>query len=301
MYDVIILGAGPAGLSCAVYTGRGGLSTLVIEKMFVGGQVSTTYEVDNYPGVPEGLSGVDLATKFSEHAQKFGAEIKYENVTGFDFDGPVKRITTEQDEYTARAVVLAMGAQPRELGLPRENALRGSGVSYCATCDGAFFRGREVCVIGGGDTALEDAVYLSRFCSTVHLIHRRDAFRGHHNLVQKVTDTANITIHYDTVAEEILGENKVEGVRVKNVKDGSPSELSVSGIFIAVGTVPTTDMVKDVLPLTKGGYILTDEYMQTAIPGVYAVGDLREKPLRQIITAAADGALAGYHITTQDF
>ncbi len=299
MYDVLIIGGGPAGLACAVYTGRGGLSTLVLEQTFLGGQVTTTYEVDNYPGIPETISGVDLATRFGEHAARFGAEIKYETITGLTLDGEIKTVTTTGGIYTARYVVLAMGATPRELGLPREAALRGAGVSYCATCDGAFYRGKDVCVVGGGDTALEDAVYLSRFCHSVHLIHRRDQFRAHQGLVRQVRAAENITIHYDSVAEEIVGEPTVQGIQIRNVKTDETTVLDASGLFIAVGTKPSTELVADQVPLTEDGYIVTNDRMETAVSGVYAAGDLRKKQLRQIITAAADGAVAGYNITTR--
>lgn len=300
VYDVIVIGAGPAGLSCALYAGRGGLKALVLEKLFVGGQVATTYEVDNYPAVVENLSGVDLAARFLEHAQKFGAEIKYETITALSLDGAVKTVTTTKGQYQSRRIVLAMGAQPRKLGLAREEALRGAGVSYCATCDGAFFRGKPVAVVGGGDTALEDAVYLSRFCDTVHLIHRRNQFRGHQRLAEQAAVTKNIVIHYDTVVEELLGETRVEGVVLRDVNNQTSERLPVDGLFIAVGTIPSTELVNGLLPLTPDGYIETDETMQTSLPGVYAAGDVRKKPLRQIITAAADGAIAGYHITTQE-
>lgn len=295
MYDVVIIGGGPAGMSCGLYAGRAGMKTMIIERMFSGGQMSTTNEVENYPGVENVISGAELAYKFENQARKFGVEFLNADVTGVQLEGQVKKIVTGQETLETRTVVFAMGTVARKLGLEDEARLTGKGVSYCATCDGAFFRGKEVAVIGGGDTALEDALFLSRFCQKVYLVHRRNEFRGAKVLQDQVLQTENIEICYQMVAEKILGEDSVEGVVLRQVESEKQRELAVQGIFVAVGSDPSSQLVQEVLELSKGGYILTDDTMQTSLPGVYAAGDIREKQLRQIITAASDGAIAGFN------
>lgn len=295
MYDVVIIGGGPAGMSCGLYAGRAGMKTMIIERMFSGGQMSTTNEVENYPGVENVISGAELAYKFENQARKFGVEFLNADVTGVRLEGQVKKIVTGQETLETRTVVFAMGTVARKLGLEDEARLTGKGVSYCATCDGAFFRGKEVAVIGGGDTALEDALFLSRFCQKVYLVHRRNEFRGAKVLQDQVLQTENIEICYQMVAEKILGEDSVEGVVLRQVESEKQRELAVQGIFVAVGSDPSSQLVQEVLELSKGGYILTDDTMQTSLPGVYAAGDIREKQLRQIITAASDGAIAGFN------
>ncbi|MCI9627217.1 MAG: thioredoxin-disulfide reductase [Clostridia bacterium] len=295
MYDVVIIGGGPAGMSCGLYAGRAGMKTMIVEKMFSGGQMSTTNEVENYPGVENVISGAELAYKFENQARKFGVEFLNADVTGVQLEGAVKKIVTSQETLETKTVVFAMGTVARKLGLEDEARLTGKGVSYCATCDGAFFRGKDVAVIGGGDTALEDAIFLSRFCSKVYLVHRRNEFRGAKVLQDQVLQTENIEICYQMVAEKILGENRVEGVVLRQAENMAQRQLTVQGIFVAVGSDPSSQLVQEVLELSKGGYILTDDTMQTSIPGVYAAGDIREKQLRQIITAASDGAIAGFN------
>ncbi len=294
MFDVIIIGAGPGGLGAGLYTSRGGFETLILEGMFIGGQAATTYEVDNYLGFDETPSGSDLTEKMRSHAQKFGAQIQSETVEELSLEGKIKTVRTNRQTYETKTVIFAMGAKPRPLGAEGEERLRGMGVSYCATCDGAFFRGREVCVVGGGDTALEDALFLEKFCSRVTLIHRRDSFRAIKVLQNRVVNSDKINILYDSTVTKITGDDSVNGVEIKNLKSGASTELAVSGIFIAVGNLPQSELVRGLVKTDEAGYIVTDENMCTSIPGVFACGDVRKKPLRQIVTAVADGAVAAY-------
>ena len=294
MYDIIIVGAGAGGLTAGLYAGRGGLKTLIIEKMFSGGQAATTYEVDNYPGFDETIGGPDLMMKMEKHCKKFGAEIIYEDVVEIDVDHSIKKVKTNKNTYESKTIILAMGANPKELGLEKEREFRGTGVSYCATCDGAFYRDKNVAVIGGGDTAVEDALFLSKFCPKVYIIHRRDELRAVKVLQDAVFANDKIEIVWDSTVEKILGDHNVEGITVKNIKSGEIRDLSIEGLFIAIGVTPNSEMVKNKVEVNKNGYIITDDAMQTNKPGVYAVGDIREKYLRQIVTAAADGAIAAY-------
>ncbi len=290
--DLVIIGAGPAGLAAGIYGKRAGLDTLIIEENGIGGgQVLTTYDVDNYPGMP-GISGMELGTKMYEHAQAEGVEFMESSVKGLDVSGPVKKLILSDGEVEAKTVVIATGAVHNHLGLPGEEELAGMGVSYCATCDGAFFKNRATAVIGGGDVALEDAIFLARACSKVYLIHRRDEFRGAKKLADIVSTTENIEILYDTVPDEIVGSDAVEGLKVHNVKTNEERTLSVEGVFIAVGTHPVTEYLKGVVDMDERGYIRAGEDCATNVPGVYAAGDVRTKALRQIVTAAADGACA---------
>ena len=293
MYDVAIIGEGPAGMTAAIYATRAGLSAVVLEKAFPGGQMAITPEIDNYPGF-EHISGFELSDKMSKQAKKLGAEIMRADVANIDFVPGNNTITTTKGEISAKTVILALGASHRTLGIPGEDAFRGKGVSYCATCDGNFFRGRDVCVIGGGNTALEDALYLANICSKVYLIHRRDTFRGFDALVKRVLETENIVTVLDSVAEEIHGDERVTSITVKNVKTGEIQSLNISGCFVAIGTAPNTDLIKDKITLTSDGHIAAGENTETNLPGVYAAGDVREKVSYQIITAAADGAVAAH-------
>lgn len=292
MEDIIIIGGGAAGLTAAMYAGRYGLSPVVFEKLFVGGQAATTYEIDNYMGFNEGVTGPELMEKMQLHAEKFNAQIKYENIVSVSLTGDEKVVETKKGTYTAKTVLLAMGAIPRKLSIPKEDELAGRGISYCATCDGSFYKGKEVVVIGGGDTALEDAVFLSNLCSRVYLIHRRNEFRANMHLQNMVKRNDKITIITPATISRILGENAVEGIVIN--KNGEEETLNVSGIFVAVGTVPQTELVKNEITLDASGYIITNENMETNIKGVFAAGDIIKKPLRQVITAAADGAVAAY-------
>ena len=291
MYDVIIIGGGAAGLSAAIYAARACLRGLVIEKQPMdGGQILNTYEVDNYPGLP-GISGFELGQKLTQHAEKLGMERVNETVERLELSGGRKKVITAKAEYETKAVILATGAGYRKLNVPGEERLSGMGVSYCATCDGAFFRGKTVAVVGGGDVALEDALFLARGCEKVYLIHRRDALRGAKVLQEQVKETSNIEILWDSVVDEILGEQQVEGITVFHRKKGEKQMLPVNGVFIAVGIVPNTGFLQDTeVELDENGYVVAGENGRTNVDGVYAAGDVRTKALRQVITAAADGA-----------
>lgn len=292
MYDVVVIGSGPAGLAAAIYGQRAKLNILVIEKEpMSGGQIINTYEVDNYPGM-QGISGFELAQQFRRHADELGMPILTENVVSVDFSSKIKKIVTSKAEYESKTVILATGAVHRKLEVPGEEELTGMGVSYCATCDGAFFRGKEVVVVGGGDVALEDALFLARTCAKVYLVHRRNAFRGAKVLQEKVLQTSNIEVIWDTVAEEIQGEKQVTGIALYNRKKQTHTVLSASGIFIAVGIQPNSGLFADQVGVDEGGYLIAGEDCRTDCAGVYAAGDVRTKQLRQIITAAADGANA---------
>lgn len=291
IYDLIIIGSGPAGLSAAVYAQRARLDTLVIEKAMVsGGQVLTTYEVDNYPGLP-GIGGYDLGLKFREHADQLGAQFREDEVRLIEDEGEggVKRVVGAQDTYEARSLILATGAVHRKLGLPGEEELAGAGVSYCATCDGAFFRNKVTAVIGGGDVAVEDAIFLARMCSKVYLIHRRHELRAAKSLQENLLALDNVEVVWDSVADRINGEGTVRSLSVSNVKTGEKQELEVQGVFVAVGISPESSAFTDVVDMDHG-YIKAGEDGVTSAPGIFAAGDVRTKALRQIITAAADGA-----------
>ena len=292
MYDLIIIGSGPAGLSAAVYGKRAGLDLVVLEKNpMSGGQVLNTYEVDNYLGMP-GMNGFDMGVKFREHADKLGAEFREASVLSIETGEEGKIVRTDGEELQAKAVILAAGAVHARLEVPGEEALGGRGVSYCATCDGAFFRGRTVAVVGGGDVALEDAIYLSRLCEKVYLIHRRDELRGAQILQQELQGLSNVEILYSHVVEEILGGDQVEEIRVRNKKTDEVFQLSVAGVFVAVGIRPSTELVRDLDICDEGGYVLAGEDCATSVPVLFAAGDVRKKPIRQIATAVADGANA---------
>lgn len=292
MTDVIIIGSGPAGLTAAIYARRAGFSVLVIEKAPVsGGQIMNTSEVDNYPGLP-GIGGFEMGMKFREHAEAMQARFAEGVVEQIRQEGRNWEVATQKERYQTRAVVIAAGAAYARLGVPGEEALRGHGVSYCATCDGAFFKGKVTAVIGGGDVAVEDAIYLSRFCSKVYVIHRRDRLRAAKMQQHKLFSLNNVKMIWDSEAEEILGENRVEKIRVVNRKTGGREELAVDGVFIAVGIRPLSEAFTSVVDTDENGYIIAGEDCITSTPGIFAAGDIRTKKLRQVITAAADGANA---------
>jgi thioredoxin reductase (NADPH) len=290
-YHCILIGGGPAGLTAGLYACRGGLSTLLVEKLFVGGQITTTHLLENYPGFPEGVEGMQIGLLMQQQAERFGLKTAYEEVTALDLSADPKEVHLGNTVHTADTVILCMGAQPRLLGLPREEALRGQGVSYCATCDGAFFKGQSVAVVGGGDTAIEDALYLSRMAAKVYVIHRRDTLRASRILQQRLEEADNVEMVWSSRVTAILGEDHVTGVTVEPVAGGEPRDLDIQGLFIAVGTLPQTGLVEGQVALEKG-YIVTDEKMRTNLPGVFAAGDIRVTPLRQVVTAASDGAVA---------
>ena len=293
MYDLIIFGSGPAGLAAAIYAQRTKLNTLVIERAMVsGGQVLNTYEVDNYPGLP-GIGGYELGMKFREHADKLGALFAEDEVVRVEDEGAgkVKRVVGEKDTYEAKSLILATGAHHRLLEVPGEKELSGAGVSYCATCDGAFFRNKVTAVIGGGDVAVEDAIFLARMCSKVYVIHRRNELRAAKSLQEKLFSLDNVEMVWDSVAEEICGEGQVDSLKISNVKTGEKRTLSLQGVFIAVGITPESQAFEGLVEMEKG-YIKAGEDCATSAPGIFAAGDVRKKNLRQIIRAAADGANA---------
>ncbi len=291
-YDVIIAGAGPAGLTAAIYACRGGLKTLVLERAFAGGQMAISHIIDNYPGFEHEVTGAQLAHNMKLQAQNLGAEIVTEEITRFELTEAVKKITTIKNQYEAKAVILAMGATPKKLGLKSEEALIGAGVSYCATCDGAFFRERDVAVIGGGNTAVEDALYLAKFCRKVYVIHRRDQFRALKGMVDAAAQLSNVEFVLSHVPESINGENTVQSVTVKDLSTGKTKDIPVAGVFIAVGQSPKTELVTGQVELDEQGFIKADESCKTNLAGVSCAGDIRSKRMRQIVTAVADGAVA---------
>lgn len=290
MYDLVIIGSGPAGLGAAIYGVRAGLKTLVLEKNpMSGGQVLNTYEVDNYLGLP-GINGFDLGVKFREHADKLGAAFKETEVEAIEDLGNKKVLHTPEGDIETKTVILAMGAHHAKLGVPGEEELSGMGVSYCATCDGAFFKNRTVAVVGGGDVAVEDAIFLARNCTKVYLIHRRDSLRAAKVLQNTLFTLPNVEVLWNTTVEEIKGEDMVESLVIH--KEDKQDELKVDGVFIAVGIHPETAICNNLVKCDDNGYVLADETCKTSVPGVYAAGDIRKKPLRQVITAVADGANA---------
>ncbi len=290
-YDVLILGGGPAGLAAALYAKRAGVSVLVLERSIYGGQMTNTPTVENYPGILN-ISGVDLAMALYEQVTGLGIEVRLEEPVSYQLDAPAKAVATARGLYEAKAVIVANGVKRRTLGCPGEERLAGRGVSYCATCDGAFFQGAEVAIVGGGNTALEDALFLSNNCAAVHLIHRRDQFRGSSILAEAVKKRQNIHLHLNSVVEEITGEEKVAGARLRDVTTGEETRLELSGVFVAVGLAPDNAAFAGQLALDGAGYIQAGEDCRTNLAGVFAAGDTRTKEVRQIITAAADGAVA---------
>lgn len=292
MYDLVIIGSGPAGMAAAIYAKRACLETLVLERTgFGGGQVLNTYEVDNYPGLP-GISGFELAQKMSEHAVKLGAKTVEDDVMELCAEQDKYIIRGENGTYETKGIIIATGAKHAHLNVPGEEELAGMGVSYCATCDGAFFTGKDVAVVGGGDVAVEDAIFLARNCRKVYLIHRRDELRAAKTLQEALKTYNNIEILWNTTVEEIKGEEMVTAVTTRNKITGQVQDVAVSGIFIAVGILPNTEWLGDSLEKDQGGYIVAGEECKTSRPFIYAVGDVRTKPLRQVVTAVADGANA---------
>jgi thioredoxin reductase (NADPH) len=292
MVDVLITGGGPAGLTAAIYAARAGFSTMVLEEMAEGGQIASTSVVENYPGFPS-VYGSDLAGKLGEHARTAGVRIVNGRADAFELKGPVKTVHTAQGVYQGKTLILAQGSRRRTLDVPGETEFTGRGVSYCATCDGNFFRGKTVAVVGGGNTALGDAVQLAALCAKVILIHRRSSFRAMEYLVKRVRSLSNIELRLDSRIEKIEGGEKVERVLLENTKDRAVSALPVDGVFVAVGVIPNTQLFGDVLPLS-GGFVEAPESGVTPVPGVFVAGDIRKKELHQIVTAVSDGANAAY-------
>lgn len=290
MTDLMILGAGTAGLSAAIYAVRAGLSVRLLENSVYGGQILNSPDVDNYPGIPS-ISGFDFVQNLHDHAAGLGVKPESVTVSRVELIGDIKRVHTPREVLEARAIILATGASHRKLGCAGETEFQGRGVSYCATCDGAFFRGKDVAIVGGGNTALEDALFLANSCKTVFLVHRREGFRAHQSVIDAVRARENIRLLLGATVETIIGDKQVTGIVLRSTKDESLSEQTVSGVFVAVGLDPNTSLFKGQLDL-DGGYICAGEDCRTSLPGVFAAGDVRTKPLRQLVTAASDGAVA---------
>lgn len=297
MYDVIIIGGGPAGLTAAIYTGRAKLKTLIIESAVVGGNTALTDLIENYPGFPFGINGAELMDHFFRQAQRFGAEMAMEEVTGMEIVPEGKKVITSQGEYLARSIIIAMGARRRELQVPGEKEFLGRGVSYCATCDGAFFQGVPVAVVGGGDSAVKEALYLSDLASRVYLIHRRDQFSANQTSVDRMLENDKIELKLNKVIRRVEGNDAMmQRLVLADVHTGQEEILETEGLFVSIGLVAAADFL-DMLLNTEDGYVVTDENMQTSVEGIFAAGDIRFKQARQVATAVGDGALAGIAVT----
>jgi len=294
IYDMIIVGGGPGGYTAALYASRAGLNVLIIERLSAGGQMNLTGQIDNYPGFPEGVDGFQLSYNMQQQAERFGAKTKYAEVLQLELDGEVKSAHTNEGSYQAKTVVISTGANPRQLGVAREKEMVGRGVAYCAHCDGGFYRGKTVVVAGGGNSAAAEALYLSRIAKEVILVHRRDSLRATQVYHKPLMEAPNIRFLWDSEIVGLLGEDVLSGVRVRNRKNGEEQVLDVQGLFVSIGRKPATELLKDQLTLDSAGYIMAGEDTKTSIPGVYAVGDVRVKELRQIVTAVADGAMAAH-------
>lgn len=294
-YDVMIVGGGPAGYTAALYCARSGLKTVVLEKLSAGGQIALTEWVDNYPGFDEGIDGFSLGQKMQVGAERFGAVTELAEVQALELTGSIKRAVTDQGVFEAKVVMLATGATPRPLGVAGEEQWLGRGIHYCAACDGMFYRGKTVAVVGGGNTAAADALLLSRVAKEVHVIHRRDTLRATKVYHQPLMEAENVIFHWDSQVESLLTGDTFQGVRLRNKKTGEVSDLSCDGVFVSIGRQPATELVTGQVELDKAGYVVADETTRTNLPGVFAIGDVRTKALRQVVTAAADGAVASYY------
>lgn len=292
MHELIIIGAGPAGLAAALYAGRFRLKTLIFEKMSAGGQIILSSRIENYPGFPGGISTFELIEKFKKQIQELGLTIENQEALAIETGSQTHKVKTEDNDYEARAIIIATGARPKHLGVPGEERFIGRGISYCGTCDGPLFRDKDIIAIGGGDRAMEEAIFLSGYARQVHLVHRRSEFRASKILVEKAKAAANINFVLDSVVEEISGENKVEKVKIKNAKTGSEAAIACQGVFVFVGIEPNTDYLKNILEMDESGFIMTDQDMRTSKEGIFACGDCRKKSLYQVITASGDGAIA---------
>ena len=299
IYDMIIVGGGPGGYTAALYAARAGLDVMLIERLSAGGQMNLTGQIDNYPGFPEGVDGFQLSYNMQQQAERFGAKTKYAEVLKLELEGEEKTVVTNEGEYLAKTVVISTGANPRPLGVAREQEMIGRGVGYCAHCDGGFYRGKTVAVVGGGNSAAAEALYLSRIAKEVILIHRRDSLRATQIYHKPLMEAPNIRFAWNSEVAELLGEDLLEGVKLRNLENGGEEVLEVQGLFVSIGRKPATDLVKDQLTLDDAGYIMAGENTKTNLPGVYAVGDVRTKELRQIVTAVADGAMAA-HMAEQE-
>ena len=294
IYDMIVIGGGPGGYTAALYAARAGLSTLVLEKLSAGGQMALTSQVDNYPGFAEGVDGFELGMQMQAGAERFGAKTELAEVLSMELDGKVKTVHTTEGIFYSKTVVLSTGANPRLLGIPKEKELTGKGVNYCAHCDGMFYRGKTVVVVGGGNTAAADALHLSRLCKKVYLVHRRDSLRATKIYHAPLMNAENVEFLWNSTVTQLHRGEKLTGIRIRNVNSGEETDLECDGIFVSIGRSPATDLVRGQLELDEAGYVIADESTRTNLPGVFAVGDIRTKALRQIITAASDGAMAAH-------
>lgn len=294
-YDVIIIGAGPAGLTSALYSARSKLNTLYLENLGVGGQVAATDEIENYPGFSQGINGFDLSLQMEEQAQRFGAKSLTAKVLSLELAGQYRIVKTTKGDFCTKIIIIASGAAPKSLNCPGELAFRARGVSYCATCDGPFYENADILVVGGGNSAVEEACYLTRFANKVSLVHRRDALRATKIIQERALTNSKLEFIWNTIVQEIQGETTVKKVILRNLQTDQLIEMATDGVFVYVGNEPNTLFVKNLIELTKEGYIQTDDFMRTNIPGIYAVGDVRHKLLRQVVTAVSDGAIAAYH------
>ena len=292
IYDTVIIGGGPAGYTAALYASRAGLDTLVIEKMSAGGQMALTGEIDNYPGFPEGVDGFTLGANMQAAAERFGAKTEYAEVLSLELTEKVKKITTSSKTVIAKTVIIATGAEPRELGIKSEKELIGKGVHYCAHCDGRFYKGKTVAVVGGGNSAVSDALYLSRLAKKVYLVHRRDTLRATKIYLDPLKKSENIEFLFDSALIDIIAQPRVTQAKIKDLKNGKENYIDCDGIFISIGRTPTTAFLNGAIPLDPQGYIIADESTRTSVDGVFAAGDVRTKTLRQIVTAVSDGAIA---------
>ena len=295
IYDMIVIGGGPGGYTAALYAARAGLDTLVLEKLSAGGQMALTSQIDNYPGFPQGIDGFTLGENMQAGAERFGVKSEMAEVFSLKMEGPIKTVETSEGTFQGRTLVLATGASPRLLGLPNEQALVGRGVNYCAACDGMFYKGKTVVVVGGGNTAAADALLLSRIAKKVILVHRRDTLRATKVYHQPLLQADNVEFLWNSTVTALEAGTKLSGVRVQNVLTGEETQISCDGIFVSIGRAPATELVKDQLTLDTGGYVVADESTRTNISGVFAVGDVRTKALRQVVTAVADGATAAHY------
>ncbi len=295
IYDTLIIGGGPAGYTAALYAARGGLDAVLLERMSAGGQMGLTGDIDNYPGFEEGIDGFTLGMKMQQGAERFGAKTEYAEVVDVDFSQSVKRIETTNGTFLSKTVIIAAGANPRELGVAGEQALIGKGVHYCAHCDGRFYKGKTVAVIGGGNSAVADALYLSRLAQKVYLVHRRNSLRAEKIYHQPLMKAENVEFVWDSTVFEFITADRIKGIKVKNVKTDIETNIFCDGVFVSIGRKPATDFLKGHVELDLNGYIIADESTRTSVHGVFAAGDIRTKALRQVVTAAADGAVAAHY------
>ena len=295
IYDMVIIGGGPAGYTAALYAARAGFDSVVLERMSAGGQMALTGDIDKYPGFEEGVDGFTLGMKMQQGAERFGAKTEYAEVEGVDFSGQIKKIKTNAGDFSAKNVVIASGANPRELGIVKEKELVGRGVHYCAHCDGRFYKDKTVIVVGGGNSAAADALYLSRLAKKVYLVHRRDTLRATKIYHEPLMKAENVEFLWNSTVSDFAAENRVTGVILKNVNTGNETEIDCDGVFVSIGRKPATEFLGGAVELDQSGYIVADESTKTSVPGVFAAGDVRTKSLRQVVTAVADGAAAVHH------